>query len=92
MEHNQSMLEMIDQDGIKQFVEVVFVYEDQMTKQQYIVYTKNEKRENDMVILYASKVKVQDEKATFENISDEEWKMLKEKMRDAIHGERGNIL
>ena len=87
MDTNKEMLEIIDKNGTKQLVEIVYVYEDETTKQQYIVYTKNEKHENDMVILYASKVQMQDEKVTFEDISDAEWKMLKDKMRGVIHNE-----
>ncbi len=85
MQNNQTMLEVLDQNGQKQSVEVVFTYQDEMTKKEYIVYTKNEKAQNDMVILYASLVAINGDTMVFEDISDDEWKMLKEKMRDAIH-------
>ncbi len=85
MESTQPILEVIDENGQKQSVEIVFSYQDEITQKEYVIYTKNEKMPNDMVVLYASLITVNDNTMKFENISDDEWNMLKGKMRDAIH-------
>lgn len=85
MESTQPILEVIDENGQKQSVEIVFSYQDEITQKEYVIYTKNEKMPNDMVVLYASLITVNDNTMKFENISDDEWNMLKGRMRDAIH-------
>ncbi len=86
---NTSTLQIINSKGEKQQVDVVMTFSLDKTNQKYIVYTLNETK-NDMVILYASKILEKDGETVFENVSDEEWALIKEKMREAIRSERGN--
>lgn len=86
---NQKMLEIMNSNGEKQQVEVVMAFASEETNKQYIVYTLNEKKEDDMVVLYASSMTEQGEKIILEDISDEEWSMLKYKMREVIYTEGG---
>ena len=83
-----SILDVIDTNGLEQQVEVIFLFES--GEKQYVVYTKDEMREHDLVVLYASSVKVEDGRIIFENISDDEWLLVKEKMREVMHKEGGN--
>lgn len=89
MVDNQSTLEIVDTNGKKQQAEVVMVLELPQTKKRYIVYTLNEKR-NDMVILYASSILSQNNEIILEDISDEEWLLLKNQMREIIHDRGGS--
>ncbi len=84
----KSILDVIDVDGLEQQVEVLLLFEAE--NKQYVVYTKDEKKENDLVMLYASLVKEQEGRIVFENISDEEWELVKQKMREVMHKEGGN--
>ena len=84
----KSILDVIDVDWLEQQVEVLLLFEAE--NKQYVVYTKDEKKENDLVMLYASLVKEQEGRIVFENISDEEWELVKQKMREVMHKEGGN--
>lgn len=82
---NKTTLEIVNSDGQKQTVEVILAFVSEKTNKQYIVYTQNEKNAQDMVILYASAMIESDDKIVFEDISDDEWKIVKDKMRDLMH-------
>lgn len=87
---NQLMLDVIDSNGKIQKVEVVMAFESEVTKKQYIIYTKNESSVNGRVVLYASAMEEKDEKIILEDISDEEWLIVKGKMREVIHSGEDN--
>lgn len=83
----KSFLRITDIDGKPQQVEVVMAFFDEKSDKQYIVYTKNEKRENNTVILYASILKEQEGQTLLENVTDEEWALIKDKMREIVRKE-----
>lgn len=87
---SENLLEVMNGNGERQQIEVVMAFATEDTNKQYVVYTLNEKKENDMVILYASTMVEQDDKIILEDISDEEWSMVKYKMREVIYTERSN--
>lgn len=83
------LLDIMDTKGDKQQIEVIFAFE--LDQKQYIVYTKNEQRENDTVLLYASAMVIRDTNIVLENITDEEWLLVKNKMRDSIHTNKEGV-
>lgn len=85
MTTNQFMMDVIDLDGKAQQVEIVMAFESDITKKQYVVYTKNEVGAGDRVVLYASVMEENNGKIILTAISDEEWKIVKNKMREVIH-------
>lgn len=87
---SENLLEVMNGNGERQQIEVVMAFATEDTNKQYVVYTLNEKKENDMVILYASTMVEQDGNIILEDISDEEWSMVKYKMREVIYTERSS--
>ena len=86
---NQSVLEIVDIDGERKKVEVVLTLTLEQTHKNYIVYTLNQKK-NDMVVLYASSILEQNGKMILEDISDAEWSLVKNKMREIIQDKKEN--
>lgn len=73
---NSKIINILDTDGRKLEVEVITLIEIDLKK--YIVYTKNEKQKNGNLIVYISKLRINDGVYSVENIeSEEEWKKVK---------------
>ncbi len=73
---NSKIINILDTDGRKLEVEVITLIEIDLKK--YIVYTKNEKQKNGNLIVYISKLRINDGVYSIENIeSEEEWKKVK---------------
>lgn len=86
MEENQVVgkdtITVLDQNGQGREAEVIADFKLPNTGKEYILYTFNEKDENEMVTLYASVLTEKDGMYTFEDIgSDEEWASIKEIMK-----------
>ncbi len=74
---------IVDQDNNQQEVEVVTYLSSKDHKNQYLVYTKGENQPNGDVIIYISKMKVEDDKTTLEEISDDaEWKDVQKLLKE----------
>ena len=75
-------MSIIDEDGSIDEVEVVIAFEFKDTKKEYVVYTKNEKDENDNVTVYVSSVDRSGETPKLYGIDDEEeWNRVKDVLR-----------
>lgn len=73
---NSKIINILDTDGRELEVEVITLIEIDLKK--YIVYTKNEKQKNGNLIVYISKLRINDGVYSIENIeSEEEWKKVK---------------
>ncbi len=73
---NSKIINILDIDGRKLEIEVITLIEIDLKK--YIVYTKNEKQKNGNLIVYISKLRINDGVYSIENIeSEEEWKKVK---------------
>jgi uncharacterized protein YrzB (UPF0473 family) len=73
---------VIDKDGKEREAEVLSVFELEKFHKDYILYTFNEKNENDMVKIYASTLIEKEDMYSFEAISTpEEWAAIKDLMR-----------
>ena len=75
-------LSIIGEDGSIDEVEVVIAFEFKDTKNEYVVYTKNEKDENGNVTVYVSRVDRSGETPRLYGIDDEEeWNRVKDVLR-----------
>ncbi len=83
MDTNKKMLTLVLEDGTKEEVEVIFSFEFNDTKKEYVIYTKNETDENGNVTLYASAVNRKETGPELSGIeTDEEWSRIKDVLRE----------
>lgn len=87
---NKLILDVIDLDGTNKQVEIVMAFESETTKKEYVVYTKNEVSADNRILLYASAMVEKEGKIILEDISDEEWLIVKGKMREVMHNGEAN--
>ena len=81
-EKKKMTLSIIGEDGSMDEVEVVIAFEFKDTKNEYVVYTKNEKDENGNVTVYVSRVDRNSDTPRLYGIDDEdEWNRVKDVLR-----------
>jgi len=81
-------LDLIKENGEKERVEVLLVFEIKEFNKQYFLYTKNELDEDNNVLIYSSGIeKKEDGYHTSHIASDEEWDVIKELIRQIIRQE-----
>ena len=56
MEENKKFMSIVNEDGSVEKVEIILAFEFKDNKQEYVVYTKNEKDDNGNVTVYVSNV------------------------------------
>lgn len=75
--NNENTFTIIDNNGKERLCEVLFTFESEETKKNYIVYTDNSKDSEGNVRVYASIYKVKGEKTELEAIeSEREWRIV----------------
>ena len=75
--NNENTFTIIDNNGKERVCEVLFTFESDETKKNYIVYTDNSMDNEGNVRVYASIYKVKGEKTELEAIETErEWKIV----------------
>jgi len=80
--NNTKLLTIVN--GIEDTIEVELLcaFEIEEFKSKYIIYTKNEKDENNNTIIYAGKIEINSDKQYLMNIEDGiEWDKIKEIMK-----------
>lgn len=83
MDTKKKTITLVLENGTEEEVEVVFSFEFNDTKKEYVIYTKNETDENGNVTLYASMVIRGEDGPTLGNIeTDEEWSRIKDVLRE----------
>ena len=81
-EKKKMTLSIIGEDGSIDEVEVVIAFEFKDKKNEYVVYTKNEKDENGNVTVYVSRVDRSGDTPRLYGIDDEEeWNRVKDVLR-----------
>ena len=79
----QRMLTIISEEGIEEVVEVIFAFKFKDTNQEYVVYTKNEKDDNNNITIYVSKIVEENDESRLFGIEDEnEWARIKSVLRE----------
>lgn len=85
---------MIDQDGKEIEYDVLFTFESDETKKNYIAYTDNTKDENGNIQVYASTYDPEDPETKLEAITtDKEWKVIEtilETLQEEIKNKKNN--
>lgn len=78
----KKMMTIVAEDGSAEEVEVILAFEFKDTKKEYVVYTKNEKDENDNITVYVSNVDRSSGEPKLMGVDDEEeWNRVKDVLR-----------
>ncbi len=81
--NEKQKMTIVNEDGSTEEVEVVVAFEFKDTKKEYLIYTKNERDENDNVTVYVSNVDRSSGKPKLLGIDDEEeWNKVKDVLRE----------
>ena len=87
-EIEKKMMSIVAEDGSIEEVEVILAFEFKDTGKEYVIYTKNEKDENDNITVYVSNVDRSSGEAKLMGIDDEEeWNRVKDVLRELSKAE-----
>ena len=87
-EMGKKMMSIVLEDDTVEEVEVILAFEFKDTKKEYVIYTKNEKDENDNVTVYVSHVDRSSGEPKLMGIDDdEEWNRVKDVLRELSKAE-----
>lgn len=87
-EINKKMMSIITEDGSVEEVEVILAFEFKDTKKEYVIYTKNEKDDNENITVYVSNVDRSSGEPKLLGIEDEnEWNRVKDVLRELSKSE-----
>ena len=82
-EVGKSMMSIVADDGSIEEVEVILAFEFKDTKKEYVIYTKNEKDENDNITVYVSHIDRSSGEPKLVGVDDEEeWNRIKDVLRE----------
>ena len=82
------VMTILKEDGSREEVNVVLAFEFKDTGKEYVIYTKNEKDENDNVTVYVSNVDRSSGEAKLLGVDDEEeWNRVKDVLRELSKAE-----
>ena len=81
--NDRKMMSIFAEDGSIEEVEVILAFEFKDNKREYIIYTKNEKDENDNVTVYVSNVDRSSGEPRLVGVDDDnEWNRIKDVLRE----------
>jgi uncharacterized protein YrzB (UPF0473 family) len=84
----KKMMKIVSNDGSSEDVEVVFAFEFKDTKKEYVIYTKNERDEDNNITVYVSNVDRSNGETKLLGVeSEEEWNRIKDVLRELAKGE-----
>ena len=87
-ETDKKMMSIVAEDGSIEEVEVILAFEFKDNKKEYIIYTKNEKDENDNITVYVSNVDRSSGEPKLMGVEDdEEWNRIKDVVRELSKAE-----
>ena len=82
------VMTILKEDGSREEVNVVLAFEFKDTGKEYVIYTKNEKDENDNITVYVSNVDRSSGEAKLLGVDDEEeWNRVKDVLRELSKAE-----
>lgn len=76
------IIKVTDEQGNLREAEIILSFKN--NEKDYVIYTFNDKDENDSIILHSSIVKEENDEVSFERMSDDEWTMVKEIMNKIV--------
>lgn len=84
----KKMMSIVAEDGSIEEYEVILAFEFKDTQKEYVIYTKNEKDENDNVTVYVSHVDRSSGEPKLLGVEDEEeWNKVKDVLRELSKSE-----
>ncbi len=87
-EDKKKIMSIVAEDGSVEEVEVILAFEFKDTKKEYVIYTKNERDENDNVTVYVSNVDRSTGEPKLLGVEDEEeWNKVKDVLRELSKAE-----
>ena len=87
-EIEKKMMSIVAEDGSIEEVEVILAFEFKDTGKEYVIYTKNEKDENDNITVYVSNVDRSSGDPKLMGVDDEEeWNRVKDVLRELSKAE-----
>ncbi len=87
-ELEKKMMSIVSEDGLVEEVEVILAFEFKDTNKEYVIYTKNEKDENDNITVYVSNVDRSSGEPKLLGVDDEEeWNRVKDVLRELSKSE-----
>ena len=87
-EIEKKMMSIVAEDGSIEEVEVILAFEFKDTKKEYVIYTKNEKDENENITVYVSNVARSSGNPKLMGVDDEEeWNRVKDALRELSKAE-----
>ena len=87
-EIEKKMMSIVADDGTTEEVEVIVAFEFKDTQKEYVIYTKNEKDENDNITVYVSNVDRSSGEPKLLGVEDEEeWSRVKDVLRELSKSE-----
>lgn len=79
----KKIMTIVADDGSTEEVEVILAFEFKDTKKEYVIYTKNEKDENENITVYVSHVDRSTGEPKLLGIDEEEeWNRIKDVLRE----------
>ena len=87
-EVEKKIMSIVAEDGSVEEVEVILAFEFKDTKKEYVIYTKNEKDDNDNITVYVSHVDRSSGEPKLLGVEDEEeWSRVKDVLRELSKSE-----
>ena len=87
-EVEKKIMSIVAEDGSIEEVEVILAFEFKDTNKEYVIYTKNEKDENDNITVYVSHVDRSSGEPRLLGVEDEdEWNRIKDVVRELSKAE-----
>lgn len=84
----KEIMTIVSEDGTVEEVEVILAFEFKDNKKEYVIYTKNERDENDNITVYVSNVDRSSGEPKLVGVDDEEeWSRVKDVLRELSKSE-----
>lgn len=86
--NEKKTMKIVSEDGSNEEVEVVFAFEFKDNKKEYVIYTKNERDDDNNITIYVSNVDRSSGEAKLLGVeSEEEWNRIKDVLRELAKSE-----
>ena len=84
----KKIMKIVSDDGSSEEVEVVFAFEFKDNKKEYVIYTKNERDEDNNITIYVSNVDRSNGETKLLGVeTEEEWNRIKDVLRELAKSE-----
>ena len=86
--NENKMMKIVSDDGLSEEVEVVFAFEFKDNKKEYVIYTKNERDEDNKITVHVPNVERSNGETRLLGVeSEEEWNRIKDVLRELAKSE-----